>query len=79
MSRRLSFYAIARDAVIPNEIKRVLNDKLDIQNIFGTKCYVMLEDEDKSPLNLLDEECHRKVERWLATVRTKSVFRYSWG
>jgi hypothetical protein len=39
----------------------------------------MLEDDDKSPLNLLDEEGHRKVERWLQTVRSSSVFSYSWS
>ena len=50
----------------------------EVKEIFVTKCYVMIEDEDKSPLNLLDEESHRRVERWLQTVAADSIFSYSW-
>jgi hypothetical protein len=79
MSRRMSFHAIATEAHIPEEIRKVFYEKLEVREVFGTKCYVMLEDDDKSPLNLLDEEGHRKVERWLQTVRSSSVFSYSWS
>ena len=64
---------------MPPEIKSIFDEKLDVKDIFGTKCYVMIEDEDKSPLNLLDEERHRRVETWLQTVNTDSIFSYSWG
>ncbi|MGH9993096.1 MAG: hypothetical protein ACREAZ_10730, partial [Nitrososphaera sp.] len=62
MSRRMSFYAISTETHIPEEIRKIVYEKLEVRDIFGTKCYVMIEDEDKSPLNLLDEESHRRVE-----------------
>ena len=66
-------------SLIPPDIKGIFDEKLEVKDIFGTKCYVMIEDEDKSPLNLLDEENHRKAERWLQTVGGNSIFSYSWG
>ncbi len=79
MSKRMSFYAISTETHIPEEIRKIVYERLDVRDIFGTKCYVMIEDEDKSPLNLLDEETHRRVERWLQTVGSDSVFTYSWS
>jgi hypothetical protein len=79
MTRRMSFFAISTQSLVPPEIKRIFDEKLEVRDIFGTRCYVMIEDEDKSPLNLLDEENHRKVERWLQTVGADSIFSYSWG
>ena len=79
MRKRLTFCAIAVDVEVPSELKAFLNERLDIRSIFGRKCYVILEDDDKSPLNLLDEDDHRKVERWLATIDGKDVFRYTWN
>lgn len=78
MSRQLSFYAIATDAQIPEDIRKIFYDRLDVRDVFGTKCYVLVQDDDKSPLNLLDEETHRRVERWLHTVGDNAVFAYSW-
>lgn len=75
----MSFYAISTETHIPEEIRKIVYEKLEVRDIFGTKCYVMIEDEDKSPLNLLDEESHRRVERWLHTVGSDSVFTYSWS
>ena len=75
----MSFFAISTRTMVPPEIKRILDEKLEVRDVFGTRCYVMLEDEDKSPLNLLDEENHRKVERWLKTVNADSIFSYSWS
>jgi hypothetical protein len=75
----MSFFAISTQSIVPPDIKRILDEKLEIKDIFGTRCYVMIEDEDKSPLNLLDEEGHRKIERWLQTVGADSIFSYSWG
>ena len=75
----MSFFAISTQSIVPPDIKRILDEKLEIKDIFGTRCYVMIEDEDKSPLNLLDEEGHRKIERWLQTVGSDSIFSYSWG
>ena len=66
-------------SLIPPDIKGIFDEKLEVKDIFGTKCYVMIEDEDKSPLNLLDEENHRKAERWQKTVGGKYIFSYSWG
>jgi len=74
----MSFYAISTETNIPEEIRKSLYEKLEIRDVFGMKCYVMIEDDDKSPLNLLDEESHRRVERWLQTVGSDSVFAYSW-
>jgi len=79
MSKRMSFYAISTETHVPEEIRKIVYERLDVRDIFGTKCYVMIEDEDKSPLNLLDEETHRRVERWLQTVGSDSVFTYSWS
>lgn len=79
MNRKMSFFAISTFTQIPPEVKSIFDEKLDVKDIFGTRCYVMIEDEDKSPLNLLDEERHRRVERWLQTVNTDSIFSYSWG
>ena len=75
----MSFFAISTRTMIPTEIKRILDEKLEVRDVFGTRCYIMLEDDDKSPLNLLDEEIHRRVERWLQTVGADSIFSYSWG
>ncbi len=75
----MSFYAISTETHVPEEIRKIVYERLDVRDIFGTKCYVMIEDEDKSPLNLLDEETHRRVERWLQTVGSDSVFTYSWS
>jgi hypothetical protein len=79
MDRKMSFFAISTRTIIPPEIKKIFDEKLEVRDVFGTRCYVMLEDDDKSPLNLLDEERHRKVERWLQTVGADSIFSYSWG
>ena len=79
MNRRMSFFAISTRTLVPPEIKRIFDEKLEVKDVFGARCYVMLEDEDKSPLNLLDEESHRKVERWLQTVGADSIFSYTWG
>jgi hypothetical protein len=79
MGRRMTFFAISTMSLIPPDIKGIFDEKLEVKDIFGTKCYVMIEDEDKSPLNLLDEENHRKAERWLQTVGGNSIFSYSWG
>lgn len=79
MNKRMSFYAISTLSIVPPEIRRILEERLEVKDIFGTRCYVMIEDVDKSPLNLLDEENHRKVERWLETVGADSIFSYSWG
>jgi hypothetical protein len=78
MRKGLAFHAIAIDVEVPEDLKNYFNERLDICTIFGKKCYVILEDEDKSPLNLLDEEDHRRVERWLATVDNEKVFHYGW-
>jgi histidinol phosphatase-like PHP family hydrolase len=78
MKKGITFYAVATDANIPDEIRRYFDERLEIRNVFGTKCYVILEDEEKSPLNLLDEEFHRKVERWLAMVSSDKVFACTW-
>ncbi|MCI0561799.1 MAG: hypothetical protein MN733_25210 [Nitrososphaera sp.] len=75
----MSFYAVSTETHIPEEIRKVFYEKLEIRDVFGTKCYVMIEDDDKTPLNLLDEETHRRVERWLQTVGADSVFTYSWS
>jgi hypothetical protein len=74
----MSVYAIATDEKIPSEIRAFLDEKIEVRNIFGTKCYVILEDEESSPLNLLDEEFYRKVKRWLLTVSSDKVFSYTW-
>ena len=79
MTRKMSFFAVSTQSLIPPEIKQIFDEKLEVRDIFGTRCYVMIEDEDKSPLNLLDEENHRKVERWFQTVGANSIFTYSWG
>jgi len=79
MRKGLTFCAIAIDVEVPEELKVFFNERLDIRSIFGRKCYVILEEDDKSPLNLLDEGDHRKAERWLATIDSKDVFSYTWN
>jgi hypothetical protein len=78
MKKGITIHAVSIDVNIPTDIKRFFDERIEILNMFGTKCYVILEDEDKSPLNLLDEEFHRKVERWLATITSDKVFSYTW-
>ncbi len=78
MSKTISVYAIAIDEKIPSDIRAFFDEKIEVRKIFGTKCYVILEDEESSPLNLLDEESYRKVKRWLLTVNSEQVFSYSW-
>ena len=78
MKKNITFYAVAIDANIPDDIRRYFDERLEVRKVFGTKSYVILEDEEKSPLNLLDEEFHRKVERWLAMISSDRVFTYSW-
>jgi hypothetical protein len=78
MTKAISIHAIAVSAEIPREIKHFLDESIEIRNIFGTKCYIILEDEENSPLNLLDEEFYRKVKRWLSTVMSEKVFSYTW-
>ena len=78
MTKTLTFYAVAIDQDIPKEIKQYFDDRIEIRTIFGTKCYVILEDDEVSPLNLLDEEFYRKVKRWLSTIRAERVFSYVW-
>lgn len=75
----MSFFAISTQSLVPPDIRRIFDEKLEVRDIFGIRCYVMIEDDDKSPLNLLDEENHRKVERWLQTVGADNIFAYSWG
>jgi hypothetical protein len=78
MRKAISFYAISTDVKIPEEIKQFFDDRIEVRNIFGTKCYIILEDEESSPLNLLDEEFYRRVKRWLLTVSSEKVFSYTW-
>jgi len=78
MTKSLAFYAIAIDQEIPKEIKENFDDRIEIRTIFGTKCYVILEDDEVSPLNLLDEEFYRRVKRWLSTISAEKVFSYTW-
>jgi hypothetical protein len=78
LAKKISVHAIAVDEKIPNDIQAFLNEKIDVRMIFGTKCYVILEDEEHSPLNLLDEEFYRKVKRWLQSVNSDKVFSYTW-
>ena len=77
-SKTISVYAVAVSEKIPSEIKEFFDDRIEIRKIFGTKCYFILEDEESSPLNLLDEESYRKVKRWLSTVSSDKVFSYTW-
>jgi hypothetical protein len=79
MSKTISVYAVSIEQEIPREIRHFFDERIEIKNIFGTKCYVILEDEENSPLNLLDEEFYRKVERWLLTVGSDKVFSYTWN
>ena len=78
MSKAISVYAVAIDEKIPQEIKQFFDDRIEVRNIFGTKCYIILEDDENSPLNLLDEEFYRKTKRWLSTVNSDRVFSYTW-
>ena len=78
-AKKMTFCGIAIEVEVPSELKVFFNERLDIRSIFGRKCYVILEDDDKSPFNLLDEDDHRKVERWLATIDSKDVFLYTWN
>jgi hypothetical protein len=78
MSKAISLYAISTEVKIPEEIKHFFDDRIEVRNIFGTKCYIILEDEESSPLNLLDEEFYRRVKRWLSTVSNDQVFSYTW-
>jgi hypothetical protein len=78
MSRTIAFYAVAVDQEIPKEIREHLDDRIEIRIIFGIKCYVILEDDEVSPLNLLDEELYRKVKRWLSTISADKVFSHIW-
>jgi hypothetical protein len=79
MAKTLTFYAVAIDQDIPTEIRQYFDDRIEIKTIFGTKCYVILEDDEVSPLNLLDEEFYRKAKRWLSTISAERVFSYVWG
>lgn len=78
MSKTISVYVIVVDEKIPREIRQFFDDRIAIRTIFGTKCYVILEDDENSPLNLLDEEFYRKIKRWLSTVSSEKVFTYTW-
>ncbi len=78
MKKEITFHAVATDVSMPIEINHFFQERIEIRSIFGTKCYVILEDEETSPLNLLDEEFRRKVERWLVTVASEKVFSYTW-
>jgi hypothetical protein len=78
MSKTISIYAVAVEEEIPREIRQFFDERIEIKNIFGTKCYIILEDDENSPLNLLDEESYRKVKRWLSTVSSHKVFSYKW-
>jgi hypothetical protein len=78
MSKKISIHAIAIDEKIPREIRQLLDERIEVRKIFGTKCYIILEDEESSPLNLLDEESYRIVKRWLSTVSSDRVFSYTW-
>jgi hypothetical protein len=78
MSKTISVYAVAVDEDIPREIRQFFDERIEVRNIFGTKCYVFLEDDEHSPLNLLDEESYRKVKRWLSTLSSGKFFSYSW-
>lgn len=77
MTKKISVHAISVNADIPTEFKRFFDERIEIRNIFGTKCYVILEDEENSPLNFLDEEYYRKLRRWLSTVASEKIFSYS--
>jgi hypothetical protein len=78
MPKTISVFAVAVDERIPQEIRHFFDERIEVRNIFGTKCYVILEDDENSPLNLLDEEFYRKVKRWLSTVSSVRVFSYTW-
>ena len=78
VTKTLTFYAVAIDLEIPKEIRQYFDDRIELRNIFGTKCYVILEDDEVSPLNLLDEEFYRMVKRWLSTISADKVFSYMW-
>lgn len=78
MSRAISVHAVGIDEEIPRDIRQFFDERIEIRSIFGVKCYIILEDDENSPLNLLDEEQYRKVKRWLSTVISNKVFSYSW-
>jgi len=78
MPSGITFHAIATSASVPEEIRIFFDERLEVRSIFGTKCYILLESDDKSPLNLMDEDLHRKTERWLATVNSSKIFSYVW-
>ncbi len=78
MPNSITVYAVATDEAIPREIRHFFDERIEVRNIFGIKCYVILEDNENSPLNLLDEEFYRKVKRWISTVSSDKVFSYSW-
>jgi hypothetical protein len=78
MAKAISIHAVAVDEDIPRDIRQFFDERLAISNVFGTKCYLILEDEENSPLNLLDEEFYRRVKRWLSTVISDKVFSYTW-
>ena len=78
MAKTLTFHAVAIDQDIPREIRQYFQERIEIRSIFGIKCYVILEDDEVSPLNLLDEEFYRRVKRWLLTIDAEGVFSYTW-
>lgn len=78
MAKTLTFHAVSVDQDIPSEIRQYFEERIEIRSIFGIKCYVILEDDEVSPLNLLDEEFYRRVKRWLLTIDAEGVFSYTW-
>ena len=84
MSLGQDYYFIAIKDIdgIPDKIKKILDSmKLDKMDIFGSSCYCIIGDDNKTPLNNLEDEDLDIFWNWLdmnANNQDHRVFYYYW-
>ena len=65
MREGISFTAIRHDKKIDENIKLLLENIADIENIFGNICYVVIGSDYGSPINQLEPEDQEKLIDWI--------------
>lgn len=81
MGEGVSFTAIKAEAVIPKKVRDILVEIAEEADVFGHKCYVILETDYKTPWNNVEEEEQKPYFDWLegAEKNPAIVFHHYWS
>lgn len=78
LSNGLHFRAIRKDAEMPSDVKAFLDKYLQVKTMFGTECYLWLNDDYKDPINNIAEALQASVYAYLDAATKADVFEYYW-